>query len=516
MDKALKISGTTVRLALIGMAAITLGGCADLSRMGGDPLGNPFQTSSRFDRNPTGTINQPQQSSGNFFTDAFKPFGDNNSEHSPRPPADIDQPRYAPQHSSLIQSEPLAPPSAAPAHAAWSAPGYAPGVTHSASLARPKATGVGGWSPEGGTPIVVAQGENAEIIAQRYGVPLATLLRLNGYNTRAQVQPGARMVIPVYHAEARSASLAPAEARPARMAHVESRQEASRLAQPKAHPVMTASRGEPPHRLGAEPKYAETQKFVAGPNPVAMETHDAATNLAGRRARLAEAKMAQAKMAQAKLAQANATDATRRAAEAQLKQQERIARREQEKADAEAKKLAAMHAPKQTAVAELTAPEPAASKFTKTHASAVDRSATTASLEPAAPSVASGGDAAHPEFRWPARGRVIQAFGAGGNDGINIAVPDGTPVKAAESGVVAYAGSELKGYGNLVLIRHPNGFVSAYANNGSLDVKRGDTVKRGQTIALSGQSGNVASPQLHFELRKGSKPVDPSSYLAGL
>src|SRR6202034_1715549 len=121
-----------------------------------------------------------------------------------------------------------------------------------------------------------------------------------------------------------------------------------------------------------------------------------------------------------------------------------------------------------------------------------------------------------PEFRWPARGRIIQGFKAGGNDGINIAVPEGTAVKAAESGVVAYAGSEIKGFGNLVLIRHPNGYVSAYANNGELDVKRGEQVKRGQVIAKSGQSGNVASPQLHFELRKGSTPVDPTSYLAGL
>jgi murein DD-endopeptidase MepM/ murein hydrolase activator NlpD len=121
-----------------------------------------------------------------------------------------------------------------------------------------------------------------------------------------------------------------------------------------------------------------------------------------------------------------------------------------------------------------------------------------------------------PEFRWPARGRIIQGFKAGGNDGINIAVPEGTSVKAAESGVVAYAGSELKGYGNLILIRHPNGFVSAYANNGELDVKRGESVKRGQIIAKSGQSGNVSSPQLHFELRKGSTPVDPTSFLAGL
>lgn len=118
-------------------------------------------------------------------------------------------------------------------------------------------------------------------------------------------------------------------------------------------------------------------------------------------------------------------------------------------------------------------------------------------------------------FRWPARGRVISGFG-NGNEGINIAVPEGTPVKAAEGGVVAYAGNELKGYGNLVLIRHDNGWVSAYANNGELKVKRGDTVTRGQTIAKSGQTGNVTSPQLHFELRKGSKPVDPLPHLAGL
>jgi murein DD-endopeptidase MepM/ murein hydrolase activator NlpD len=137
-----------------------------------------------------------------------------------------------------------------------------------------------------------------------------------------------------------------------------------------------------------------------------------------------------------------------------------------------------------------------------------------AQADPPAPTADAAG--VTPEFRWPARGRIIQGFKAGGNDGINIAVPEGTSVKAAESGVVAYAGSELKGYGNLVLIRHPNGFVSAYANNGELEVKRGDTVKRGQIIAKSGQSGNVSSPQLHFELRKGSTPVDPTNFLAGL
>jgi murein DD-endopeptidase MepM/ murein hydrolase activator NlpD len=124
-----------------------------------------------------------------------------------------------------------------------------------------------------------------------------------------------------------------------------------------------------------------------------------------------------------------------------------------------------------------------------------------------------------PAFRWPVRGRIIAGFGpkpnGQQNDGINLSVPEGTPIKAAEDGVVAYAGNELKGYGNLVLIRHPNGFVTAYAHASELLVKRGDTIKRGQTIAKAGQTGTVSSPQVHFEIRKGSAPVDPTQYLNG-
>lgn len=120
-------------------------------------------------------------------------------------------------------------------------------------------------------------------------------------------------------------------------------------------------------------------------------------------------------------------------------------------------------------------------------------------------------------FRWPVNGKVISKFGAradgGHNDGIDVSVPQGTAVKAAENGVVAYAGNELKGYGNLVLIRHSNNWVSAYAHNEDLLVKRGDKVTRGQTIAKAGATGSVSQPQLHFELRKGSRPVDPLKYL---
>jgi murein DD-endopeptidase MepM/ murein hydrolase activator NlpD len=120
-------------------------------------------------------------------------------------------------------------------------------------------------------------------------------------------------------------------------------------------------------------------------------------------------------------------------------------------------------------------------------------------------------------FLWPVKGKIISNFGPkkGGlnNDGINIAAPAGTSVIAADNGVVAYAGNELRGFGNLLLIRHADGWVTAYAHNEKLLVKRGEKVKRGQAIAQIGSTGNVSAPQLHFEIRKGTDPVDPLKYL---
>ena len=99
------------------------------------------------------------------------------------------------------------------------------------------------------------------------------------------------------------------------------------------------------------------------------------------------------------------------------------------------------------------------------------------------------------------------------NDGINIRVPRGTQVVAAAAGTVAYAGNELKGFGNLILLRHRDDFITAYAHAKSFAVKAGDAVRRGQVIAKSGRTGAVSAPQLHFEIRKGNAPVDPVQYL---
>ncbi|MBL4692240.1 MAG: M23 family metallopeptidase [Magnetovibrio sp.] len=121
------------------------------------------------------------------------------------------------------------------------------------------------------------------------------------------------------------------------------------------------------------------------------------------------------------------------------------------------------------------------------------------------------------KFSWPLKGKIISSFGSKEkglqNDGVNIAAVRGTLVKASENGVVAYAGNEIRGFGNLLLIKHKGGWVTAYAHNDTLLVKRGDKVMRGQNISKVGSTGSVTSPQLHFELRKGSNAVNPHKYL---
>lgn len=120
-------------------------------------------------------------------------------------------------------------------------------------------------------------------------------------------------------------------------------------------------------------------------------------------------------------------------------------------------------------------------------------------------------------FIWPVKGKVISAFGPKGaglhNDGINIAARKGAAVRAVENGVVAYVGNELRAFGNLVLIKHSDGWVSTYAHAEEILVARGDRVRKGQVIARVGSSGNAREPQLHFELRRGKNAVDPLEYL---
>ncbi len=160
---------------------------------------------------------------------------------------------------------------------------------------------------------------------------------------------------------------------------------------------------------------------------------------------------------------------------------------------------------------------PASAASTERAARSSDRSGDkeTASLSPDQADSAAG--PSREGFVWPVSGRIVSSYGPKGggryNDGINIAAPEGTTVRAAESGVVAYAGNELRGFGRTLLIKHPGGWVTAYAHNSELLVQRGQQVRRGQAVAKVGATGGVDEPQLHFEVRRSRKAIDPVTLL---
>ncbi len=164
-----------------------------------------------------------------------------------------------------------------------------------------------------------------------------------------------------------------------------------------------------------------------------------------------------------------------------------------------------------TEIAGVPPPPPSKPDFAKTDPAKPEAKPTEAKPDAAPPP--RGGA----RFLWPVKGRLISGYGPKPdglhNDGLNIAASKGTAVVAADNGVVAYAGNELRGFGNLLLLKHADGWITAYAHLDRIEVERGATVKRGQTVGRVGQTGSVTSPQLHFELRKGSQAVDPSGQM---
>ena len=312
------------------------------------------------------------------------------------------------------------------------------------------------------TTIIVGTSDTLEILAQRYHVTPAAILAANGYKGPRTLSPGQALVIP----HATSTAAAPA---PAQFATVPAGRPVVAAAAPSVHVVNPG----------------ETLASIAHHNHVSV----------------------------AELARANNINAS-----AKLKLGTRLNVPTKAAAVAPAAPAGVAAAPAVATVPAVNARVAAAAPLQSAHLAQANPQLD--EMAAAAPAVKSSeATGALPTFRWPVRGKVIAAYGAKtngkSNDGINLAVPEGTPVKAAEDGTVAYAGNELKGYGNLVLIRHSNGYVTAYAHASELLVKRGDTIKRGQVIAKSGQSGEVGSPQLHFEIRKGSQPVDPLQFLSG-
>jgi murein DD-endopeptidase MepM/ murein hydrolase activator NlpD len=391
-------------------------------------------------------------------------------------------PQYSrPQASSApqYQSQPLPAPAVAapPAYPASSggvsgggrgissyAPPSRPPIETTATVP-PRSVAAARPAAQNGTTIIVGTSDTLDILAKRYNVSAAAILQANGYKGPRVLSPGQQLIIPRQTAVA---AVAPAPAPAA------SKPVAVSASAPSIHVV---NRG-------------DTLISIARRNNVPVTELAKANNLdqtaklsLGMKLTVPGSKSAAAAPVAQPVAAAPAQPAAPVAAAAT--------------------KLASAGGPPQSARLASATTNVVEEKPIVEQASVK-------------PSEATG---ALPTFRWPVRGKVITSYGAKtngkSNDGINLAVPEGTPVKAAEDGVVAYSGNELKGYGNLVLVRHSNGYVTAYAHASELLVKRGDTIKRGQIIAKSGQSGEVGSPQLHFEIRKGSSPVDPLQFLNG-
>jgi murein DD-endopeptidase MepM/ murein hydrolase activator NlpD len=386
-------------------------------------------------------------------------------------------PQYSrPQYQSQYQSSALPPPIAAPQSYPTGGSGVSGGGRGLASYSPPahpiEATGTvaprsvaatHGFG-QGGTTIIVGTSDTLEILSRRYNVSAAAIMQANGYKGPRALSPGQKLIIP--HPAAFVAA-APALAAPV------SKPVAMAIAAPSVHVV----------------NHGDTLLSISRRNHVPV-------------AELAKANKLEPS-SKLRLGMKLTVPGAKTAAVAPVAQPVAVAA---------AQPAVASPPPATKMAAATTVPQQTAH---------LAQATTKIEDAPAAetPIKASEATGALPTFRWPVRGKVITAYGAKANgkanDGINLAVPEGTPVKAAEDGVVAYSGNELKGYGNLVLVRHSNGYVTAYAHASELLVKRGDTIKRGQVIAKSGQSGEVGSPQLHFEIRKGSSPVDPLQFLNG-
>ncbi len=357
---------------------------------------------------------------------------------------------------------------------------------------------VSGWSSTNAPSVTMRPGESVAILANRYGVPEKEILRANGLKSAAAAKPGQTILIPTYN----GGNAAKAAAQPndlAKGGHApqpSGNQEQNLAVIPNG---SNASRdksmasadqsGKAP--VGAGPKGAGGTYVVKSGDSLAkiakatgnsIDDIKAANNLTAGSIRIGQ---------ELNIPNGSGSADTMKTASIQPK--------------AEQKPAAQPVSAPATAAAQ-----PATYKAPDAGESVSD--AAKKEVASAAPEATGIG-----KYRWPVRGAVIAAYGANvngsRNDGIDISVPQGTAIKAAENGVVIYAGNGLKELGNTVLVRHDDGTVTVYGNADTLSVTRGQKIQRGQTVAVSGMSGNVKQPQVHFEVRKDATPVNPMTFL---
>ncbi len=478
MNKRKRIvrSSPSVRIAFVSLAAGILAGCSmSTERFGEGPvytggtdnqrsiLGGPAKQPSYQDilKGPGGTAaGLPAQSSGPVYTESIP------AQTRPAPATPV---RSAPVSSAAL---PTTKPQIVSRPAIPVQTITAPEVTGSAPVSWK------GWTSAGGTRVKVREGDTVASMSRRFGVPVKAIAAVNDIEYPGQVKPGQTLLIPTYQ-HTPSNVVSSAASKPVRLPSANSNQS---LTTGSIRPAQSVGINAPsPDRKPVrQPSFAEIKAgIVNDAAPVRIST---------------------APRSKPETSTGSIPAATVRTVGTSVPVPQAMPGR-----PSVSSAPAAPSAPK---VSVITAPATGTGEAKPTEP--IKRPQIVASADPVE-------DADAPRFRWPVRGRIISDFGSkpGGarNDGVNLAVPEGTPVKAADAGTVIYAGNELKGFGNLVLLRHSDGWVSAYAHNSKLNVKRGDSVARGEEIANAGASGSVSQPQVHFELRRGNKPVDPLRHL---
>ncbi|SCB56912.1 Murein DD-endopeptidase MepM and murein hydrolase activator NlpD, contain LysM domain [Rhizobium aethiopicum] len=521
-----KFGKSAGNLLVVGLLASAATGCSsDVTRFGGlfsssgqDQITTssiPSRGGSQGDPVPSAdlggsaVVSQPGYGGGN---------GALNQPYPARPSYDPVRPssaRIASSPVSIQRSELAAPTAAAPSRqrekeVALAQPFPATAQAEKPRLiapAAPKATPdslttgttpkVSGWSATNAPSVTLRPGESVATLARRFGVPEKEILRVNNLKAASAAKPGQAILIPTFNGgnSAKAASQAADLSKPGNMPDPAKAPEQKVAVVPGANSArdkITASAdptGKIPAGAGKDPKapggsyvvkQGDSLAKIARTTGTNIDDLKAANNLTANSLRVGQAlKIPNGSSDTIKTASIPAEKAEPKPVDPAPAQQT----------------AAVQPAPYKAPVATQTVDE-------------VEKS----DVSSDAPESTGIG-----KYRWPVRGQVIAAYGANvngnRNDGIDISVPQGTPIKAAENGVVIYAGNGLKELGNTVLVRHDDGTVTVYGNADTLSVARGQKIQRGQTVAVSGMSGDVKQPQVHFEVRKDASPVNPMTFL---
>ena len=354
-----------------------------------------------------------------------------------------------------------------------------------------------GWTTAGGTRVRLGQGETIYNLSKRYGVPVKEIMAANNIDDASRVAAGQQIVIPIYVYD-RAAPVSAPDADPKVAA---SRASRGMVGEAPADRAPVPGRA-PDREVAVLPSGPELRQKPSGETQSATAS---AASSASDGSYVVKSGDTLTRIASNHGVSVSALKAANGMSKEMIRVGQKLTIPSAGAQPSTDTITTASVKPAENTPKAYSAPQKTAAKSEMTETAKVDSGAV-------APKTTGIG-----KLRWPARGQVITGYAKSENgkrnDGIDLSLPVGTPIKAAENGVVIYSGDGLKEYGNTVLVRHDDGMVTVYAHASDLKVNRGDKVQRGQVIASSGMSGAAKTPRLHFEVRKNATPVNPADYL---